>query len=115
MSTATTLSYVEMVDLLRRNRFRPLGIPVCGAAALDPALIHYAENDEQQLIETVLVLPTYGAATVSRMVCARDHTQPDWIVESLLFQWVAPKEEAVLWLLKDYGLLPEDEAGEQQL
>ena len=109
-TTTTALSFDDMLDLLRRNGFGPLGIPVCGGAAIDPALAHSANS-----VVTMLVLPTYGSATVARMQCANDKTQPSWVVKSVLFHFVAPKEEAALWLLEDYGLLPEEEEeGEQR-
>lgn len=110
MTAATTaLSYDDMIDLLRRNGFGPLGIPVCGGAAIDPAL---ARSEHGTV--TMLVAPTYGSATVTRVECANDKTNPSWFVRSVLVNFVAPKEEAALWLLEDYGLIPDNGDEEQQ-
>jgi hypothetical protein len=103
MTADVDLSLEQMLDLLRRNGFGPLGIPVCGGAAVDPALAHYRNG-----VMTMLVLPTYGAATVARMECVNDRSRPDWIVKSVTCQWTAPKEDAARWLLEDYGLLPSE-------
>ncbi len=98
------LSLDDMLDLLRRNGYSPLGVPTSGGTAVDPALVRHHAG-----MATLLLLPVYGDATVVRTRCSLDTAQPGLLVTSVEFRWTDSPSTVALWLLKDQGLLPAEE------
>jgi len=101
MSSAGDLSLDDMLDMLRRNGYSPLGVPRDGGITADPALVRHHAG-----MATTLVLPVYGDATVLRTRCSLDTAQPGLLIKSVEFRFSEDQATVARWLLEHDGLLP---------
>lgn len=104
MAGDRALALDEMLDTLRRNGYSPLGVPRDGGSAVDPALVRHHAG-----MATVLVLPVFGDATVTRTRCSLDTAQPGLLITSVEFRWTEAQDKVARWLLEHDGLLPAEE------
>ena len=73
-------------------------------ALVDPALVRHHAG-----MATVLVLPVFGDATVTRTRCSLDTAQPGLLITSVEFRWTEAQDKVARWLLEHDGLLPAEE------
>ena len=105
MTAANTApSLDELVDLLRRNGYSPVGVVSPGGTVVHPGLVRHHAG-----MATQLVLPVYGDATVVRTRCSLDQAQPGLLITSVEFCWTNAQATVALWLLREDGVLPKEE------
>ncbi|MGI5507416.1 hypothetical protein [Lentzea sp. CA-135723] len=95
------LSLTEMLDIMRRNGYSPVGMPVPDSTVVHPGLVRHHSG-----LATQLVLPVFGDATVTRVRCSLDTAQPGLLITSVVFTWSDTQEKVVRWLMEEDGLLP---------
>jgi hypothetical protein len=95
------LSLSDMLDIMRRNGYSPVGVPTPGGSVVHPGLVRHHAG-----MATQLALPVFGDATVTRARCSLDTAQPGLLITSVVFTWTDTQETVVHWLLEQDGLLP---------